>query len=735
MFQGNNTYPVVAFDSTQIDDYCSWQAKLEAIHLLFQARLHGKAAKRSDYEQIYTELFHAAASACASIAATPTTLGGDENYTSLWRSALCGLLPSLVEALEVDRIKKEQILDMSTRDCMASVMRALLSDPTHTLANCEVMLTSEQGKATTSKGGKKKEEDEADMMIDVFIGTDDDGPARQPVRAALLRSLNDKNLLLREDWKDFSDMDNIFDDWQDLKMTFQGEVEGQAADSSSSSIVMVNLMQFFEQKLQNEQPEESDLIERIMDDYTCQHAFAEALVKFVSDCIHAGELDNLARACKLFVNDLNGLDVLFLYICPTQLLQPIAGLFGGEEQDLLQNGEDPSSIGSLLLFAQVLIQKCLNANYTLADVLPENQSSFLVCFIRSLPLVQHYSRWSTIEQNVISNWITALFGSEGISDELIKSSSPQLMLRMAPTLFSQSITACQYQVIDLDTLRGGLTYFLQDLLSYTLPSAITWLLEDLLRCQCEIISSTSSDAASKSMWARAKSIRLEVLSMLLLSDNCPRLVQHLIADKTMEVLQRCNAVETNIEAERMESILETQRCSQKAVKTHLWIKIVRSSMPSCNVDSLLNLDASLGSIARKRGSKGALQLLSNSLLMHPKTEKLPRAVAMSLCLTILTKRSKTDLTDELIILFTNWSILPKNSVKSVMTTLHLTLQMLLLFDSKSEANKQVTDAMQALLALCAKRLIKKAKSKDDVLRIYRLHSTLFQNMGTLLCTL
>lgn len=55
----------------------------------------------------------------------------------------------------------------------------------------------------------------------------------------------------------------------------------------------------------------------------------------------------------------------------------------------------------------------------------------------------------------LGSWITALFISEGLSDELTSSCSPQDFYLLVPTLFSQSIAACNAGKLTLDALRSG----------------------------------------------------------------------------------------------------------------------------------------------------------------------------------------------------------------------------------------------------------------------------------------
>lgn len=61
------------------------------------------------------------------------------------------------------------------------------------------------------------------------------------------------------------------------------------------------------------------------------------------------------------------------------------------------------------------------------------------------------------------------------------STDPRVLLRIAPTICKQSFAACQAGVIDLDTLREGISYFLQELLSFTLPGVLRWLIAEIMR--------------------------------------------------------------------------------------------------------------------------------------------------------------------------------------------------------------------------------------------------------------
>jgi mediator of RNA polymerase II transcription subunit 5 len=71
------------------------------------------------------------------------------------------------------------------------------------------------------------------------------------------------------------------------------------------------------------------------------------------------------------------------------------------------------------------------------------------CTSRSLDdLTQH-------ENKLLSGWIRSLFETEGISDELMSMCSPKEFHLLVATLFDQSLKACQFCSLALDTLKGG----------------------------------------------------------------------------------------------------------------------------------------------------------------------------------------------------------------------------------------------------------------------------------------
>lgn len=60
------------------------------------------------------------------------------------------------------------------------------------------------------------------------------------------------------------------------------------------------------------------------------------------------------------------------------------------------------------------------------------------------------------QEKHLAGWARALFETEGISDDLMSSCTPQDFYLMIATIISQSIIACRKDILSLETLKNGL---------------------------------------------------------------------------------------------------------------------------------------------------------------------------------------------------------------------------------------------------------------------------------------
>ena len=81
----------------------------------------------------------------------------------------------------------------------------------------------------------------------------------------------------------------------------------------------------------------------------------------------------------------------------------------------------------------------------------------------------------------VNGWIKALFGSDGIDDEIILATSPADFYRLVPGIIKQAILATAVGQLDAEALQGGLSYFAQPLLSWSLGGIVLWLADEIIR--------------------------------------------------------------------------------------------------------------------------------------------------------------------------------------------------------------------------------------------------------------
>lgn len=97
----------------------------------------------------------------------------------------------------------------------------------------------------------------------------------------------------------------------------------------------------------------------------------------------------------------------------------------------------------------------------------------------------------------INNWMTALAGGDGLSDDLLLTTRPQTLVLIVPTIIQRGILLYSSQQMDKDVFFGMLSYFQNRFLNFTLSSICLLLCEELLgahpeialECLCQLIMS------------------------------------------------------------------------------------------------------------------------------------------------------------------------------------------------------------------------------------------------------
>ncbi|WVQ75456.1 hypothetical protein IAR50_005081 [Cryptococcus sp. DSM 104548] len=92
-----------------------------------------------------------------------------------------------------------------------------------------------------------------------------------------------------------------------------------------------------------------------------------------------------------------------------------------------------------------------------------------------------YGSLTSAHKDCVNGWVKAIFGSDGIEDQILLATPPESMTVLVPTLIQQAIAAVTCGQMDLETLHSGLSYFSQPLLSWCLGGVIAWLCDEIVR--------------------------------------------------------------------------------------------------------------------------------------------------------------------------------------------------------------------------------------------------------------
>ncbi|CAK9782940.1 hypothetical protein CC85DRAFT_329441 [Cutaneotrichosporon oleaginosum] len=158
------------------------------------------------------------------------------------------------------------------------------------------------------------------------------------------------------------------------------------------------------------------------------------------------------------------------YITPKSLLDLIVTHLLDHVEDQSSRIEDPQT--SLTHFGPgvvLAVALCAQFDLPLPDLLYDGRRASNIADL------------SSSEQSHLNGWVKALFGSDGIDDEIILATSSQGLCRLAPTIVQQAIVATMSGQLDLDTLHSGLSYFAQPILSWCLGGVVGWLCAEIER--------------------------------------------------------------------------------------------------------------------------------------------------------------------------------------------------------------------------------------------------------------
>ncbi|KAG0211354.1 mediator complex subunit [Mortierella sp. GBA30] len=256
-----------------------------------------------------------------------------------------------------------------------------------------------------------------------------------------------------------------------------------------------------------------DLCGRILSDFKNQEQLVNRILKVCQEAGAKNDVLTLSKLCQTLDDNPLVLDLIHLLKSPSALLVPLESFVNNlqqnEDDDIDTCNSNLEGFGIVLILTMSIIRRYELAG-CLDSILKEKHGFCYLWLHRTSATVpaMSMSNMTSDMQALMGQWITALFDSMGISDNLIQcvqqiaslapliplslllTSKPQMLLEISPSIFEQSLAACQAGVIDATTLNSGLDYFLQPCLLFVLIGVVQYLCEEILFSSPVYASST-----------------------------------------------------------------------------------------------------------------------------------------------------------------------------------------------------------------------------------------------------
>ncbi|QRV91041.1 mediator complex subunit Med5 [Ceratobasidium sp. AG-Ba] len=212
-----------------------------------------------------------------------------------------------------------------------------------------------------------------------------------------------------------------------------------------------------------------------------------------------------------------------------------------EDFDYAGVGDPQSAMGQygdVLLLVQLLI-----ARYELRNgMFKHGERSLDASYLTSSWAVYNLVDLGDSERILVNDWVKAAFdsGSVGIDDNILRSTSPRVLLKLCATLFAEAIRKCaaEPEAAGKEILRNGASYFEGPLLSWTLRGVI-WAL-----------------ANEAERHGHAAQTHLEILQLLVLAPGCPPPVLEMTRHRVLRLLASPHVPKASIDVNAMMRVLQ-----------------------------------------------------------------------------------------------------------------------------------------------------------------------------------
>ena len=210
---------------------------------------------------------------------------------------------------------------------------------------------------------------------------------------------------------------------------------------------------------------------------TKQVELSNLILETINEFIKNDDVSHLYRLALALGLSPSALHAILFHLSPPAFLKPLLSFLDKwqvSNDDM--NFQDVYSAFGCVLMLFLLIVKDYKISFESLLLIKDNpnEPSFCIKYLTKLGSLSQFDSSNTHQSDLLNGWITALFDSGGISDDLMRLSTVQECFQLFPVIFQQAFIACKQGLIDEDTVKGGLEYFLQPFLLSTIVGILSW---------------------------------------------------------------------------------------------------------------------------------------------------------------------------------------------------------------------------------------------------------------------
>ncbi|KAI8073317.1 mediator complex subunit Med5-domain-containing protein [Gongronella butleri] len=223
---------------------------------------------------------------------------------------------------------------------------------------------------------------------------------------------------------------------------------------------------------------------------------ADFLLEFLQEKAQVADIRALSHICSALTECPAAIDLILELYSPRTILGPLETICnewsptedyvdmgdsenqGDEDDDVDGMQQWYCKFGNIWTFVLVVagkfeITRIINSIF-------KNKAGFCYQFFVNGPVI--YNNTTCVDsqvETVVTNWLTAM-GGDGISDDLLRSTKLQDLLKAVPTMVYRLIMIYDAGNLELETFTGILSYFKRRFLQFTLVPCVTKVLCDEL---------------------------------------------------------------------------------------------------------------------------------------------------------------------------------------------------------------------------------------------------------------